>query len=165
MAGMNVNESIKDPPSANNTVSAIGRNNLPSVPSSSKIGRKTTAMMSSPNMVGFRTSTAASRMILSCFASPFSCDSFRIQFSTMMTELSTINPKSIAPRLIRLAVTPVNSITLVANNMESGIAKATIIPALKLPSMNNRTMTTSIPPSVKFVSTVLRVRPINAARS
>ena len=38
-----------------------------------------------------------------------------MQFSTMITELSTIKPKSIAPRLIRLAVTPVKPITLVAN--------------------------------------------------
>ena len=46
----------------------------------------------------------------------------------MITLESTSMPKSIAPRLIRLAVTPVASMMLAANSIESGIASATIRP-------------------------------------
>ena len=42
------------------TVSAIGRNSFPSTPSSVRIGRYTSTMMSSPKSVGLRTSTDAS---------------------------------------------------------------------------------------------------------
>ena len=85
-------------------------------------------MISSPNMVGLRTSIAASRMISSLGRVPPSWASRRTQFSTMITLESTIRPKSIAPRLIRLAVTPVASIMLAAKSIESGIASATISP-------------------------------------
>ena len=73
-----------------------------------------------------------------------------MQFSTMITELSTINPKSIAPRLIRLAVIPVRDIMFAANSIDRGIAIATTIPARKLPSMTNSTMMTRVPPSRRF---------------
>ena len=64
------------------------------------------AMISSPNIVGLRTSMAASRMISSLGRVPPSCASRRTQFSIMITLESTIRPKSIAPRLIRLAEIP-----------------------------------------------------------
>ncbi len=92
-------------------------------------------------------------------------ESRRTQFSTMITELSTIRPKSIAPRLIRLAVTAVADIKLAANSMESGIASVTKRPARKLPSVKSSTAITNSPPSQRFVSTVVRVRPMSEARS
>ena len=56
----------------------------------------------------------------------------------MITLESTIRPKSIAPRLIRLAVTPVASMTLAAKSIDSGIASATIRPPRMLPSSTSR---------------------------
>ena len=64
----------------------------------------------------------------------------------MITLESTIRPKSIAPRLIRLAVTPVASITLAAKSIDSGIASATISPPRRLPSSASRTTMTRTPP-------------------
>ena len=61
-----------------------------------------------------------------------------MQFSTMITELSTINPKSIAPRLIRLALMPETAIMLVANSIDRGIARATISPARTLPKQEKQ---------------------------
>ncbi len=49
----------------------------------------------------------------------------RMQFSTMMTELSTLSPKSTAPRLSRLAAIPLCSMKLPAKSIESGIAAGT----------------------------------------
>ena len=96
-------------------------------------------MISSPNIVGLRTSMAASRMISSLGRVPPSCASRRTQFSIMITLESTIRPKSIAPRLIRLAEIPVASMTLAANSIDSGIARATIRPPRRLPSSTSRT--------------------------
>ena len=120
------------------------------------------AIISSPNMVGLRTSTAASRMISVRDRPSDGCASRRTQFSTMITELSTIRPKSIAPRLIRLAVMPVADIRLVANSIERGIASVTSSPARTLPSMTSRITITNTPPSVRLVSTVFSVRPMRA---
>ena len=60
-------------------------------------------------------------------------------FSIMTTEPSTISPKSIAPRLIKLPEIPPTSIPQKANSMESGIAAATISPPRRLPSSSSRT--------------------------
>ena len=46
----------------------------------------------------------------------------RTQFSTITTELSTIMPKSMAPRLSRLAAMPNRSMPAKANSIDSGIA-------------------------------------------
>ena len=91
-------------------------------------------MISSPNIVGLRTSMAASRTMSSLGRVPPSWASRRTQFSIMITLESTIRPKSIAPRLIRLAEIPVASITLAANSIDSGIARATIKPPRRFPS-------------------------------
>ena len=88
-----------------------------------------------------------------------------MQFSTMITELSTISPKSIAPRLIKLAVMPVIAIRLAANSIDKGMATATINPARTEPNSSSNTRITSAPPSVRFVSTVRMVRAIKWARS
>ena len=76
---------------------------------------------------------------------PPSWASRRTQFSTMITLESTIRPKSIAPRLIRLAETPVASMMLAANSIDRGIARATIRPPRRLPSMASSTTITRTP--------------------
>ena len=115
-------------------------------------------MISSPNIVGLRTSIAASRMTSQCERPLSLCATRRMQFSIMITELSTIRPKSIAPRLIRLAVMPVASMMFLANSIDSGMASATIRPARQLPSRRSRTRMTRMPPSSRLWTTVCSVR-------
>ena len=74
--------------------------------------------------------------------------------STMITAPSTINPKSKAPRLIKLPLTPNAFIIHIANNIANGITEATNNPALKLPKKSTKTNTTIRAPSSKFFSTV-----------
>ena len=110
-------------------------------------------MISSPNIVGLRTSTAASRMISSSACagrSPWAM--CRTQFSIITTELSTIMPKSMAPRLSRLAAMPKRSMPEKANSIDSGMASATISAARRLPRNRNSTATTSSPPSNRLLA-------------
>ena len=111
-------------------------------------------MISSPNIVGFRTSTAASRMMSSFFLSVRSWARCLTQFSTMTTELSTTRPKSMAPRLMRLPAMPTRSIIVTAKSIESGMADATMSPARKFPRKAKRTAMTRTAPSKRFRSTV-----------
>ena len=98
--------------------------------------------------------------------SPFRCMCSRwIIDSTMITAPSTINPKSIAPKLMRLAETPKICISAKANNKLNGMTDATIKPARQLPSNSTRINTTIRPPSIKFFSTVEMDFPINTLRS
>ena len=83
----------------------------------------------------------------------------------MITELSTTRPKSIAPRLIRLAGMPTAHIRLAAKSIDSGIASETINPARTLPSSTSSTPTTNSPPSARLWSTVSSVRAIRSERS
>ncbi len=75
--------------------------------------------------------------------------------STMMTAPSMISPKSNAPRLIKLPLTPNIFIIQMANSMASGITDATSSPALKFPRNKTNTRTTISAPSIRFLSTVL----------
>ena len=161
---MSVSEMMRDPNRAAIIVRAIGRNSFPSIPSSVRTGRKTIMMINSPNRVGRRTSTAASRMV-SSHGLRGACAACRAQFSTMITELSTIKPKSIAPRLSRLAAMPDCSMTLPANSMASGIAVATIRPARRLPRNANSTATTSRAPASRLCFTVRITLSTSSVRS
>ncbi len=132
--GISVSDMIIEPIRAKMTVSAMGRKSLPSVPSSVRIGRYTIMMISSPNMVGLRTSTAASRTTSTMRRRWLAAwPMWRTQFSIITTELSTIMPKSMAPRLSKLAEMPNFSIPQKANSMESGMARATIAAAAGCP--------------------------------
>ena len=82
-----------------------------------------------------------------------------------MTAPSTINPKSIAPKLIKLALTPNTFIKPRANNMDNGMADATISPALKFPKNKTKTKMTIRAPSIKFFSTVAMARSTRSVRS
>ncbi len=164
--GISVMDRTIDPASANSTVSAMGRNSLPSTPSSVRIGRYTTMMISSPNRVGLRTSTAASRTISNFVLrvrSPWAM--WRTQFSTITTELSTIMPKSMAPRLKRLAAMPKRSMPQKANSIASGMARATMAAARRLPRNKNSTATTSRPASKRFFRTVSMTKSTSSVRS
>ena len=122
-------------------------------------------MINSPNIVGPRTSIAASRTMAS-FDSPGAANpSRRTQFSTMITELSTTRPKSMAPRLMRLAEIPVIHIRFDANSIDSGIARETIKPARTFPRRTRSTPITNSPPSARLWITVSSVRAISSERS
>ena len=123
------------------------------------------AMIRTPNRLGLRTSAAASRTIACLGRVPPSWASRRTQFSTMMTLESTIRPKSMAPRLIRLADKLVASMMLTAKSIDRGIARATIRPPLRLPSITRSTTMTRTPPATRLCITVPRVRLIRLVRS
>ncbi len=129
-------------------------------------------MIISPNCVAWRTSNAAARTVASRssgvsarFSSRRRSVSRRTQFSTMITEPSTISPKSIAPRLIRFPEMPYFCIPVSAKSIESGIAEATISAARMFPNSANRTATTSTAPSKRFFSTVRIVFFTSSVRS
>ncbi|MNT44431.1 hypothetical protein D3C72_1809570 [compost metagenome] len=81
----------------------------------------------------------------------------RMAFSTMTTEPSTIRPKSMAPRLMRLAERPSQFMPMKAKSMERGMVAATSKAALTFRRKMKRTATTSNPPSRRLVSTVRMV--------
>ena len=74
-------------------------------------------------------------------------------------------PKSMAPRLSRLAAMPKRSMPEKANSIDSGIARATISAARRLPRKANSTATTSSPPSNRFFRTVSMTWSTNSVRS
>ena len=84
------------------------------------------AMMSSPKMLGFRTSSTA-RRITGTHGSPGDSDSLRWTFSTWMIAASTIMPMEMAspPSEIRFAVRPVAFMTPKTVNAASGSIRIT----------------------------------------
>jgi hypothetical protein len=86
-------------------------------------------------------------------------------FSTMMTELSTMMPKSTAPIDSRLADLPRRNNTEKANSSASGMFNATmIVIRTLLTNMNNMRMT-SVMPTARFSLTVSVVTLISSVRS
>ncbi len=78
--------------------------------------------------------------------------------STIITAPSTIIPKSMAPRLMRLAHTPKIFIRIKAKSRASGITEAVISPPRRLPSSSTSTKMTISEPSMRFLATVEVVR-------
>ena len=118
-------------------------------------------MMSVPNRLGLMTSLLPARIVSirssSVSSRPRRCcsaASSRRQFSTMMTAPSTMMPKSIAPRLIRLALTLLSTMPVIVNSIDSGMTQAVISAARMLPRIRNSTAITSAAPSMRFFSTV-----------
>lgn len=124
-------------------------------------------MMVTPKTTGRATWCAAARTFsrVGTPGSPRRWWRTRRMFSTMTTAPSTMRPKSIAPRLIRLPDTPVQRIAENATSIDSGIAAATSSPARRLPISKSRITTTSRPPSSRLVATVRRVRRTRSERS
>ena len=88
-----------------------------------------------------------------------------MQFSTITTELSTTIPKSMAPRLSKLAAMPKCNMPQKANSIDNGMASATMNAARKLPRNRNSTATTNNPPSNKFLRTVSMTKSTSSVRS
>ncbi len=70
-----------------------------------------------------------------------------------------------APKLIKLALTPKTFIRAKANNIAKGMAEATINPALKFPKKITNTKMTISAPSIRFFCTVLIALPTKSVRS
>lgn len=112
---------------------------FPSIPLSVSIGKNTIRMMNTAN-VAERTTPEAPFSTSSSISVPDKVRPFSLLLyrwasmpSTITMEPSTTIPKSIAPRLIRLAVTPKIRIRMNANSIASGMTEATISPARMLP--------------------------------
>ena len=78
--------------------------------------------------------------------------------STMTMEPSTTIPKSMAPRLIRLADTPKTRIRIKPKSKASGMTEATITEALTLPRKSISTTNTMSAPSIRLRTTVDMLR-------
>ena len=74
-------------------------------------------------------------------------------------------PKSIAPKLIKLASTLNKYIMDKANNKLKGITEATTSPERRLPSNKTTTKTTMRQPKSRFSTMVKVVRPMSSERS
>ena len=74
-----------------------------------------------------------------------------------MTAPSMMMPKSMAPRLIRLALTLFSTMPVMVNSIDSGMTQAVTMAALKFPRSRNRMTMTSSAPSSRFFSTVAMV--------
>ncbi len=136
------------------------------------MGRYTSMIINMPNTAGLNTSrvlsiTSAKRSCKlnnrprRCCAKPRR----RKAFSTTITAPSTISPKSIAPRLIKLPDTLLLTIPVMANNILNGMTSAVINAARIFPSNKNNTTMTSRAPSNRFFCTVLSVLSTNVVRS
>jgi hypothetical protein len=89
----------------------------------------------------------------------------RTQFSTMITELSTTSPKSIAPRLMRLAEmpSPTSSSRRTASTAESPGRRSS--PRRALPEEDEQDADHQQAPSARLWSTVSSVRAMSSTRS
>ena len=74
-------------------------------------------------------------------------------------------PKSIAPKLIKLALTLPAAIPVNVNNIAKGITNIVIIAARILPKKINKMATTNSAPSSRLVFTVLIALSIKIVRS
>ena len=126
----------KAPAIAKINVHAMGLNILPSIPSKVSIGTNTSIMIPTPKIIGRITPLPDSMMhcwrsvlVKVLFNKPCFSLNFRKLASVITTDPSTIIPKSIAPRLKRLAAIDSSCIPIMAKSMENGITIATSRPA------------------------------------
>ncbi len=89
----------------------------------------------------------------------------RKMFSTMMTEASTMRPKSIAPTDSRLADSPRQTIRPMANASANGIVAATTTALRRLPRKAHCSTKISAMPSTRLCSTVCVVWAMSSLRS
>ena len=154
----------------NTKVLAIGVKYFPSMPPNVKIGKKTIKIISTAK-VAERTTLLAPASTSSAISSAVSVRPCSLRLykwakipSKITIEPSTTIPKSIAPKLIRLAVTPKQRIRMNANSIANGMTEATIMPARTLPKKIISTTKTIKAPSTKLRITVETLRLTNSER-
>ena len=106
-----------------------------------------------PAVCSTRSFISGFEMVVNPGKPPLTC-SFANTASTIITAPSTISPKSSAPKLIRLPLTPKRFIMITANNIANGIIDATNSPARRLPKKITNTNKTIKAPSSKLSRTV-----------
>ncbi len=150
------------------TDSAMGWKMRPSWRCSAKMGICAAMMMSMENSVGRPTSLAASMMTprrsRSSMSSPRSARRC-MMFSTTITAPSTMMPKSMAPRLSRLAGTPMTFRPMKVASSDSGITTTTARLARRLDRNRYSTSETSSAPSTRLRNTVVSVLSMSQVRS
>ena len=125
-------------------------------------------MISIENKVGRPTSLAASIITLrrsASFMPSFFSASRCMMFSITITAPSTMMPKSIAPRLSRLAGTPMIFRPKNVDSNASGMITTTARLARTFDKNRYSTSATSSAPSTRFLNTVVSVLPISQVRS
>ena len=124
-------------------------------------------MMSSPNSVGLRTSTAASRTTSTLrpaaqVAVGDVADAVLDHDDRAIDDHAEVDgPEADS----RLAAMPNRNMPEKANSIDSGMASATMAAARRLPRNANRTAMTSSPPSNRFLRTVSMTRSTSSVRS
>ena len=88
-----------------------------------------------------------------------------MMFSITMTAPSTMMPKSMAPKLSKLAGTPMIFRPKKVDSSASGMISTTAKLARMFDKNRYNTRATSKAPSTKFLNTVVRVLSINQVRS
>ena len=116
-------------------------------------------IISTPNRIGRAISWAEARMTA---GSPGRPCRRRSEFSIITTAPSAIIPKSMAPKLIRLALTPNSAMPMKPKSIDKGMTAATIKAARILPRKSMRTVTTKSPASSKLRRTVAIVMSITS---
>ena len=153
----------------NTSVWAMGVKYFPSMPVRVRIGKKTIRMIRTANVAlrtTFEAPLATSASISSCVSFLRSPRPYRWARmpSRITIEPSTTIPKSMAPKLMRLADTPKMRIRINPNNMANGMTEATISPARILPKNSIKTTKTMRAPSTKFRITVEMFRLTSSER-
>ncbi len=113
-------------------------------------------MISSPKMLGLRTSTAARSTPAAVLPASPACERCRCTFSTWMMVASMTMPMEIArpPSDIRLASRPTARITMKVSSAESGRATITTRAPRTLQRNSASTTSTSTAPSASATITV-----------
>ncbi len=127
----------------------MGEKITPSTPVRVKSGRKATAMMRVEKAIGPPTSVTASTSRSSRRLSPGSAR-WRKQFSITITVESMMIPKSTAPSEMRLAGVAVSTMKRKATSSASGMLRAVMRAARRLPRNKSSTTTTSSMPSKRL---------------
>ena len=163
------------PTKAKLKVIAIGLNIFPSMPVNERIGIKTMSIINCPKIAEFIIFEALLYVIwsisscLSSFESGPNCADllaiWKAINSTIITAPSIIIPKSIAPKLIKLASIPKIFIKEIANNKHKGITEATTKPERQFPNNKTTTKITIKQPKIRFSATVKVVFPTSSLRS
>ena len=126
-----------------------------------KMGKKAMMIIAFENRIGLPISVAVMSSVCRKWRiSAFRCKSrvtCTMTASTKTTALSTMIPKSMAPKDIRFAEIPPKSTRIKANNSDKGIMRVTKNAAIKRLRNTNKIIIISVAPSSILCSTVCTV--------
>ena len=161
---------MRAPKKAKLTVCAMGRNILPSIPVKAKIGMYTMRMIVTPKTADLPTRLVA---LLTVEYQQTGTDLVSFKFSIDLVQYPfhhdnrTIHDKAKVDgaQAHQVGADAKEVHHEKAKSMDKGMTEATIRLALKFPTSSSSTRITIIPPSIRFLLTVLMVRMISSERS